>query len=96
MHTPLPPQELSAALGAFPQLRVLVLGDLFLDEYLEGEMFEISREGPIPVVKLASRVRTAGAAGSRRGPPPASSSSPQPAMAAAEESRGSSGIPGAP
>ena len=63
MNTPLPLQELSAELGAFPKLRVLVLGDLFLDEYLEGEMFEISREGPIPVVKLASRVRTAGAAG---------------------------------
>jgi D-beta-D-heptose 7-phosphate kinase/D-beta-D-heptose 1-phosphate adenosyltransferase len=63
MNTPLPLQELSATLGAFPKLRVLVLGDLLLDEYLEGEMFEISREGPIPVVKLASRVRTAGAAG---------------------------------
>ena len=63
MNTPRPPQELGDALDAFSSLRILVLGDLFLDEYLEGEMFEISREGPIPVVKLASRVRTAGAAG---------------------------------
>ncbi len=63
MNAPLPPQEIGDALGGFSKLRVLVLGDLFLDEYLEGEMFEISREGPIPVVKLASRERTAGAAG---------------------------------
>ena len=63
MNTPRPRQEMGDALDAFSRLRILVLGDLFLDEYLEGEMFEISREGPIPVVKLASRVRTAGAAG---------------------------------
>ncbi|MEE3198784.1 MAG: PfkB family carbohydrate kinase, partial [Planctomycetota bacterium] len=63
MNSPRPPQELGDALDTFSRLRILVLGDLVLDEYLEGEMFEISREGPIPVVKLASRVRTAGAAG---------------------------------
>ena len=63
MKPPISAQELAAALGGFSRLRVLVLGDLFLDEYLEGEMFEISREGPIPVVKLTSRLGTAGAAG---------------------------------
>ena len=63
MKPPIPAQELAAALDSFSGLRVLVLGDLFLDEYLEGEMFEISREGPIPVVKLNSRLGTAGAAG---------------------------------
>lgn len=63
MRPPLSPQQLSASLDGFSNLRVLVLGDLFLDEYIEGEMFDISREGPIPVVRLDSRVRTAGAAG---------------------------------
>jgi D-beta-D-heptose 7-phosphate kinase/D-beta-D-heptose 1-phosphate adenosyltransferase len=47
----------------FRDLRVLVVGDLFLDEYIESEMFEVSREGPIPVVRLRSRTRTPGAAG---------------------------------
>ena len=63
MEPPISPQQLSATLDDFSRLRVLVLGDLFLDIYLEGEMFEISREGPIPVVRLASRFGTAGAAG---------------------------------
>ncbi len=63
MRPPLPPRQLAASLDDFSRLRVLVLGDLFLDEYLEGEMFDISKEGPVPVVKLDSRVRTAGAAG---------------------------------
>ncbi len=60
---PRPIDELVAGLEAFSKLRVLVVGDLFLDEYIEGEMFEISKEGPIPVVRLESRVRAAGAAG---------------------------------
>ena len=63
MRPPLSPDELISSLDDFSSLRVLVLGDLFLDEYLEGEMFEISREGPIPVVRLDSRIGTAGAAG---------------------------------
>jgi rfaE bifunctional protein kinase chain/domain len=48
---------------AFRRLRVLVVGDLFLDEYVEGEMYEVSKEGPIPVVRVESRTRTPGAAG---------------------------------
>ena len=63
MNPPLSPRQLTASLADFSSLRVLVLGDLFLDEYLEGEMFDISREGPIPVVRLDSRLGTAGAAG---------------------------------
>jgi rfaE bifunctional protein kinase chain/domain len=50
-------------LDEFQRLRVLVVGDLFLDEYLEGLMYEISKEGPIPVVRIDSRVSAAGAAG---------------------------------
>lgn len=59
----LSPAEIVRSLGDFRGLKVLVVGDLFLDEYIEGEMFEISKEGPIPVVRLESRARTAGAAG---------------------------------
>jgi rfaE bifunctional protein kinase chain/domain len=59
----MPVRDLLASLNGFKKLSVLVVGDLFLDEYLEGEMFEISKEGPIPVVRLESRTRTPGAAG---------------------------------
>src|SRR5262245_65980639 len=50
-------------LPAFRKLRVLVVGDLFLDEYIESEMFEISKEGPIPVLRFESKTQFAGAAG---------------------------------
>jgi len=42
--------------------RVLVLGDLFLDEYLEGRAQRLSREAPVPVVELTSRVLIPGGA----------------------------------
>jgi rfaE bifunctional protein kinase chain/domain len=57
------PQAASAALAQFSALRVLVIGDLFMDEYIEGEMYEISKEGPIPVIRRESSTQAAGAAG---------------------------------
>ena len=57
------PREIVDSMRKFHDLKVLVVGDLFLDEYIEGEMFEISKEGPIPVIRLESKVQTAGAAG---------------------------------
>jgi rfaE bifunctional protein kinase chain/domain len=59
----LPLEQLTASMDRFRKLKVLVVGDLFLDEYLEGELYEISREGPIPVLRLESKRQTAGAAG---------------------------------
>ena len=47
----------------FRKLRILVVGDLFLDEYVESEMIEISKEGPIPVLRFESKTQVAGAAG---------------------------------
>lgn len=55
--------EVLKAIPAFRKLRVLVVGDLFLDEYVESEMFEISKEGPIPVLRFESKTQLAGAAG---------------------------------
>jgi len=55
--------DLLKAMRQFSQLKVLVVGDLFLDEYIESEMYEISKEGPIPVVRLESKSQTTGAAG---------------------------------
>ncbi|MGQ9630505.1 MAG: PfkB family carbohydrate kinase [bacterium] len=47
----------------FDGKRVLVLGDLYLDEYIWGDMEEISKEGPIPVIRIRSRTFSPGAAG---------------------------------
>lgn len=57
------PHELAHSMSKFKDLHVLVVGDLFLDEYIEGEMYEISKEGPIPVIRIESKTQTAGAAG---------------------------------
>jgi rfaE bifunctional protein kinase chain/domain len=59
----LPREEILRAIPRFRKLRVLVVGDLFLDEYIESEMFEISKEGPIPVLRYESKSQLAGAAG---------------------------------
>ncbi|PKL76063.1 MAG: D-glycero-beta-D-manno-heptose-7-phosphate kinase [Candidatus Melainabacteria bacterium HGW-Melainabacteria-1] len=37
------------------QPRVLVIGDLILDEYIEGEIQRISREAPVPIVEEKMR-----------------------------------------
>ena len=44
--------------------RVLVVGDLILDEYIWGEVLRISPEAPVPVLAANSRELKAGGAGS--------------------------------
>jgi D-beta-D-heptose 7-phosphate kinase/D-beta-D-heptose 1-phosphate adenosyltransferase len=51
---------LKAALGA---VRVLVVGDAMLDEYLFGAVSRISPEAPVPVVDVKGRRYVAGGAG---------------------------------
>jgi D-glycero-beta-D-manno-heptose-7-phosphate kinase len=36
--------------------RVLVIGDLFLDEYIEGRATRLSREAPVPVLEFERRI----------------------------------------
>ena len=47
--------SLSELLAAFPGRRVLVLGDVMLDEYIWGEVRRISPEAPVPVVEVRRR-----------------------------------------
>ncbi len=63
--TPSPsvPADVLASLDEFKGLKILVVGDLFLDEYQESEMYEVSKEGPIPVVRLGEKKQWAGASG---------------------------------
>jgi rfaE bifunctional protein kinase chain/domain len=44
--------------------RVLVVGDLVLDEYITGRMTRISREAPVPIVEVLERTDRAGSAAS--------------------------------
>jgi rfaE bifunctional protein kinase chain/domain len=43
--------------------RVLVVGDVFLDEYLTGRAARLSREAPVPVLEFESRQHIPGGAG---------------------------------
>ena len=63
MNAPRSLADLRATVDRFREQRVLVVGDLFLDEYIETEMYEVSKEGPIPVLRFESSCRAAGASG---------------------------------
>ena len=56
-------QELGEIIEQFGNARVLVLGDLMLDKYIEGTVSRLSTEAPVPVVDVASEMfRPGGAA----------------------------------
>lgn len=59
---PIPAGRLRRLLDAFGGLRVLVVGDCMLDEYLWGEVSRISPEAPVMVVEEARRTYAAGGA----------------------------------
>ena len=50
-------------IGWFRNKRVLVVGDVMLDEFIRGDVTRISPEAPVPVVDLRDRLATAGGAG---------------------------------
>ncbi len=52
----------SVLLGQFVGRRVLVVGDVVLDEYLIGKATRLSREAPVPVLELIERDWRLGAA----------------------------------
>ena len=51
-----------AALDRAPQMRVMVVGDLMVDQYLFGRVERISPEAPVPVVRSTGRERRPGGA----------------------------------
>lgn len=59
----LPANGFRDRLAAFASLRVLVVGEAMLDGYLVGRAERISREAPVPIVALESRVDAPGGAG---------------------------------
>ena len=48
----MPSERLRGLLAGFPQKRILVIGDLMLDEFLWGKVSRISPEAPVPVVDV--------------------------------------------
>jgi D-beta-D-heptose 7-phosphate kinase/D-beta-D-heptose 1-phosphate adenosyltransferase len=56
------PSALAEFLSLLPGRRVLVVGDVMLDEYLWGDAVRISAEAPVPVVEVGKRTFAAGGA----------------------------------
>ncbi len=46
----------------FPQTRVVVIGDIIMDEYIWGDVSRISPEAPVPVVEVKRQTKTLGGA----------------------------------
>lgn len=45
-------QEMVRAIQTFPDYKVLVVGDIMMDQFLWGEVSRISPEAPVPIVKV--------------------------------------------
>jgi rfaE bifunctional protein kinase chain/domain len=56
------PVRLREILQALPGKRVLIVGDVMLDEYIWGEVRRISPEAPVPVVEIQRRTFVPGGA----------------------------------
>jgi len=54
--------RLAEILGAFQSRKILVIGDLMLDEFLWGKVTRISPEAPVPVVDIQRRAAYPGGA----------------------------------
>lgn len=57
------PAELALYIKKFAQARILILGDVMVDEYLTGDAERISPEAPVPVVRVENEKRLVGGAG---------------------------------
>ena len=57
------PNELIPFIPRFRNARILVLGDLMVDEYIWGNVSRISPEAPVPVVSVTSESLRLGGAG---------------------------------
>lgn len=52
-----------AVVGKFPSIRVVVVGDVMLDQYVIGEVHRVSPEAPVPVVEVGRTTKLPGGAG---------------------------------
>ncbi|HLB05347.1 MAG TPA: D-glycero-beta-D-manno-heptose-7-phosphate kinase [Thermodesulfobacteriota bacterium] len=54
--------KLNDVLNSFPNARVLVIGDIMMDEYIWGKVSRISPEAPVPVVNVTKETLLLGGA----------------------------------
>ncbi len=59
----LDPVSLAGSIEKFPKTRVLVIGDIIMDEYIWGDVSRISPEAPVPVVDVKRETKMLGGAG---------------------------------
>lgn len=57
------PERLIALMQNFTRARVLIVGDVMIDEYLTGDAERISPEAPVPVVRIEGEKHLVGGAG---------------------------------
>jgi D-beta-D-heptose 7-phosphate kinase/D-beta-D-heptose 1-phosphate adenosyltransferase len=57
------PASLARGIDEFPRTRVLVIGDIIMDEYIWGDVSRISPEAPVPVVDVRRETKMLGGAG---------------------------------
>ncbi|MEM7352113.1 MAG: hypothetical protein AAF657_15035, partial [Acidobacteriota bacterium] len=57
------PHQAARLVERFRQLDVRVVGDLMLDDYIDGEVERVSPEAPVPVVRARSSFQRLGGAG---------------------------------
>jgi D-beta-D-heptose 7-phosphate kinase/D-beta-D-heptose 1-phosphate adenosyltransferase len=55
--------SLAGSIEKFPNTRVLVVGDIIMDEYIWGDVSRISPEAPVPVVDVKRETKMLGGAG---------------------------------
>ena len=55
-------KDLIEFINRFPHSRILVIGDIILDEYIWGDVARISPEAPVPVVDVIRETRNLGGA----------------------------------
>lgn len=54
--------DVSAIFSRFETLRILVIGDVMIDAYVEGKVSRVSPEAPVPIVNLENRTSRLGGA----------------------------------
>ena len=54
--------DTSTIFSKFESLRILVIGDVMIDAYVEGSVTRVSPEAPVPIVNLKNRTRRLGGA----------------------------------
>ena len=59
----LDPGSLAKTIDEFSRTRVLVIGDIIMDEYIWGDVSRISPEAPVPVVDVKHETKMLGGAG---------------------------------